>query len=68
MVYSEPYVGSYVPGTWISIALSDKVCVGRGYTNSYNHRTKGIHKSVYLPYILVGISDRYIIEDQEFLL
>lgn len=68
VIYSEPHVGNYVPGTWIPIALRVKVCVGRGYTDSYNHRTKRTHKSVYLPHILVGISRRYIIEDQEFLL
>lgn len=58
-------MGSCVPGTWISVALRFKIYVGRGYTNFYNHRTKGSHKSMHLPNILVGTSARQVIEDLE---
>lgn len=43
-------MGSYVPGTWIPIALSDKLCVGRGYTFIITEQSEIINQYIYQIY------------------
>lgn len=41
-------------GTWIRVALSEAFKHGKVHMNFYGSKTKGSHKSRYLPNVLVG--------------